>query len=257
MTGSTGPWDANRDARRSFATTCWTLVANAGQAPSPETHQALSQLCENYWYPLYAYVRRRGYSAPEAQDLTQEFFCRLLERNTVRIADRTRGKFRTFLLTALNHFLANEWRDLTTQKRGGRIRHLSWDFVSAEQRWTSEPTDDLTPERSFERRWAMTLLDRTLGRLADEYRAVGKGDLFEQIRSCLGGEVPERSYRDIGEMLGMTEGAVKVAAYRVRQRCRELLRAEISETVSDPESLDDELQTLFRAVSATSSRPEP
>lgn len=243
------PPTAKRESPREFVTTSWTLVASAGQASSAESQRALETLCENYWYPLYAFVRHRGHAAPEAQDLTQSFFARLLEGNAFQLADRERGKFRTFLLTALQNFLNNEWRNARAEKRGGGQKPLHWNFISAEERWQAEPADLLTPERIFERRWAMTLLDRTLTNLAKEYRENGKQPLFEQIRGCLGGEGTDRSYREIGESLEMSEGAIKVAVHRLRQRCREILRNEISATVTDPNEIDDELRTLFRVVS--------
>jgi RNA polymerase sigma factor (sigma-70 family) len=231
-----------------FRTTHWSIVIAAGRRSSPDGRDALATLCRVYWYPLYAYVRRQGHSPNDAQDLTQEFFARLLEKNIAGKADRARGKFRSFLLASLNRFLANEWRRAGARKRGdGRVA-LALDLAAGEGRYTLEPTHEVTAEKIYERRWAMTLLEQTLARLRDEFERSGKLDLFEHLKPYLGGDLRNVPYRQIAAELEKTEGAVKVAVHRLRQRCRELLRAEIAETVSGPEEVDEELRDLFEAV---------
>jgi RNA polymerase sigma-70 factor (ECF subfamily) len=238
------------DSPRAFATTQWSMVAQAARRSSPEAAQALAVLCETYWYPLYAYVRRRGHNVEEAQDLTQDFFALLLEKDRLQKADRKRGKFRTFLLSSLDHYLKNEWRKAGAKKRGGGRAAFSLDFEKGEQRYRLEPVDRWTPERIFERRWAMTLLERALDRLRTEHQAAGKGELYEAIKPHLGGETPAAPYQDIAARLGMTEGAVKTAAHRLRRRCRELLREEAAQTVANPEDAEAELRELFQALEA-------
>jgi len=230
-----------------FVTTHWSVVAAAGRCDSQEARAALSELCQAYWYPLYAHVRRRGHSPADAQDLTQSFFARLIEKNWLADADRDRGRFRSFLLASLNHFLANEWHKARAEKRGGgRIHPL--EIGDAEERYQHEPADEATPDRAFDRRWALALLDRVLARLRDDYVSGGKGPLFEQIRSALGGGRSEIPYAQLGAPLGLSEGAVKVAVHRLRQRYRELLRAEIAQTVEGPEQVEEELRHLFAAL---------
>lgn len=231
-----------------FATTRWSLVLEAGHGSSPACREALATLCGAYWYPLYAYVRRKGYPPADAEDLTQAFFADLLERESLGVADQERGKFRTFLLTSLHHFLAKQWRAANAQKRGGGSAAISLDFASGESRYACEPAHELTPERVFERRWAMTLLEKALCRLRGEYEALGKPQLVEALISYLSSSerVP---HLEIASQLGMTEGAVKVAAHRMRKRCRELLREEIGQTVAAAAEVDDELRHLFNAVS--------
>ena len=220
----------------------------AGRRSSPDARDALASLCQTYWYPLYAFVRRKGHSPADAQDLTQEFFTRLLEKNIAGKANRTRGKFRSFLLASLNHFLANEWRSAGTSKRGGGRVALSLDLAAGESRDCVEPTHELTAEKIYQRRWALTLLEKTLVKLRDEFAATGKLELFDHMKAYLGGDESTVPYRQIAVELEKTEGAVKVAVHRLRQRCRELLRAEIAETVSDPMEVDEELRDLFEAV---------
>ena len=241
------PEPGHEGAQR-FHTTHWSVVLAAGQARSPDSRRALETLCETYWYPLYAYVRRRGYSADDAQDLTQEFFARLLEKESLRVANRERGKFRSFLLGSLDHFLAKEWRRAGAQKRGGGHVLLSLDIEDAERRYCLEPSHDLTAEKAFERRWALNLLEETLSKLRDEYGRGDKLKLFEHLKPYLGGDKGTVPYRQIAAELGMTEGAVKVAVHRLRRRCRDLLRAEIAQTVAGPEEVDEELRDLFNAV---------
>jgi len=249
MTVNTQTNRAKGDA--AFAPTRWTLVAAAGRRSSPGSQQALATLCETYWYPLYAYVRRRGHSPEDAQDLTQEFFARLLEKNSLRAADRDRGKFRSFLLAALNHFLAKEWRRAHAQKRGGGQLPIALDFDSGEIRYQCEPAHNLTPEKIYERRWAMTVLDRAIARLRAEYAKSGKSAQFERLKDFLSGGSDTAPYASLAAALGLTEGAVKVAVHRLRRRCRELVRAEIAETVASPGAVEEELRHLFEALSET------
>jgi RNA polymerase sigma-70 factor (ECF subfamily) len=228
-----------------FATTHWTVVRNARDGGSTEAGVALEKLCQTYWYPLYAFVRRQGYSPHDAQDLTQEFFARLLAKDYLADVDRGKGKFRSFLLAALKHFLANAWDCRNAQKRGGSATHLSIDAASAEQRYGLEPADPEDAERIFERRWALTLLDQVLDRLKSEFAAAGKADHFDQLKVVLTADKGTLPYVELARSLGMTEGAVKVAVHRLRQRYRELLRAEIAHTVSAPEEVDGEIRHLF------------
>ncbi|MCZ6792888.1 MAG: sigma-70 family RNA polymerase sigma factor [Planctomycetota bacterium] len=224
------------------------MVLAAGRTSSPGSRQALTTLCETYWYPAYAYVRKRGSRREEAQDLTQEFFVRLLEKDVLRSADPERGRFRSFLLGSLKNFLTNEWRDARAKKRGGSRVHLSLDFESAEDQYSLEPTHELTPERIYERRWALTLLEQSLSKLRQDFTRSGKSDLFDRLKVFLGGEGQKVSYRDVAEKFAMTEGAVKVSVHRLRRRCRELLREEIAQTVAGPEEVDEELRFLFSAL---------
>ena len=231
-----------------FASTRWSLVIAAGRRSSPEAAVALEALCRTYWFPLYAYVRRRVSDRHEAQDLTQEFFARLLELNHFAVADPERGRFRAFLLTALKHFLTNEWEKTRALKRGGGRVPLSLDFDAGESRLSLEPASDQTPERLFERQWTITLLDQVLMRLQTEQEVAGKGRQFETLKQFLTGGREEASYADVAEELGMSAGAVKVAAHRLRQRYRELLRAEVAQTVAVPEEVDDEIRRLFETL---------
>jgi len=239
--------DPIRDLGRPFATTRWSIVLAAGHASRPDSKAALAKLCEAYWYPLYCYVRRRGHGADEAQDLTQEFFTALLAKESLRAADPHRGRFRSFLLASMNHFLANQRRRQLAHKRGGGRAPLSLDFQSGESRFRREPSHDLTPEKVYERRWAMTLLDRALSKLRQEYVVGGKAALFDRLAAFLGGDLGT-AYRDVAAELAMTEGAVKVAVHRLRRRCREQLRSEVAETVAAPQDVDEELRDLLAVV---------
>jgi RNA polymerase sigma-70 factor (ECF subfamily) len=232
-----------------FVTTRWTVIATAGGSSSPEARRALTELCTAYWYPLYAYVRRKGMQPAEAQDLTQAFFTELLEKQRLQMADQQRGRFRSFLLASLNHFLANQWRQAHTLKRGGACQQLPLDFTTGEERYVQEPAHEQTPERIFERKWAVTLLDNTLSGLREEYAAAGKTRLFEVLKSHLGGSDERTPYDELARQLEMSAGALKVAAHRLRKRYRELLRQEIAETVASADEIEDELRALFLAVS--------
>ena len=231
-----------------FGTTHWSVVLSAGCADAPDAAAALERLCAAYWYPLYAYVRRRGHSPADAQDLTQEFFARLLEGNWVAQADRTRGRFRSFLLMALNRFLANEWHKSHALKRGGGLQPVPLALDTVETRFGAEPAVCATPELEFDRQWAMTLLEQAIGRLHEEYTADGKGGVFEALKPCLVGSRETQPYAALAEKLGMTEGAVKVAVNRLRQHYRERLREEIAQTVLHPEEVDSEMRHLVRVL---------
>jgi RNA polymerase sigma-70 factor (ECF subfamily) len=227
-----------------FATTHWSVVLEAGQGDSTKAAEALERLCKTYWYPLYVFIRRKGHSPTDAQDLTQEFFARFLERKYIALADQSRGKFRTFVLRSLEHFLINEWSKATAAKRGGPHGTISWDAQDAESRYLMEPADSLSPDKVFEKRWAMALLDKVIAQLREEFAASGKGDLFEALKGSVWGEQTPLSYQEIGGKLGMAEGAVKVAVHRMRQRYRQLLRAEVAETVAESGKVDEELREL-------------
>jgi len=232
-----------------FATTRWTLVLDAQTALTPRGQQALATLCEEYWYPLYAYLRRRGHSAEDAQDLTQGFFASLLEHHALHAVDKTRGRFRSFLLAALNHYVSNAGDRDRAKKRGGSVPHLSLDHAAAEKRYEREPLDRWTPETVFDRNWALTVLDRVLSRVREECHSQGKGLLFEYMKMFLTGDQADVSYRQLGLRLDMSEGAVKQAVHRLRRRYRELLHDEIGRTVSTMDDTERELQYLIAALS--------
>jgi RNA polymerase sigma-70 factor (ECF subfamily) len=208
----------------------------------------LAELCQIYWYPLYAYVRRRTQSREEAEDLTQGFFERFLEKNYLEGLSADRGKFRAFLLAALKHYLANAWDKAGRQKRGGGVGHLSLDWPSADQRYQVEPADRSSPDRMFDRAWALALLERVLGRLEAEYALEGRAELFRVARGFLMVGVDSVPYADAGRGLGMTEGTMRVAVHRLRKRYRQLLRDEIAETLSDPAQVEEELHSLQAAL---------
>jgi RNA polymerase sigma factor (sigma-70 family) len=230
----------------SFPTTLWTVVLHAGQDEPAQAQAALAQLCERYWYPLYSFVRRRGYPPHDSQDLTQAFFAHLLEKRGLGRADPEQGRFRTFLLASLKNFLANDWDKANALKRGGGQTILSLGMESSESRYQLEPSHDLTPERHFERQWALTLLDQVLAALRDEFHGQGKGPLFEELKAVLIGQAG--GYASIAERLGQSEGAIKVAAYRLRSRYRELMRMRIAETVGEGD-VEDELRHLLTMLS--------
>jgi len=231
-----------------FATTHWSVVLAAGGTDSQQRSAALERLCRAYWYPLYAYVRRKGYGPLDAQDLTQDFFARLLGLGALSGLQATGGKFRSFLVIALNHFLTNEWLRQQTQKRGGGRIIFSLDELDAEARYQIEPADDVTPETTFDRRWARTLLDHVHERLRAEYRSEGKGELFEQLQCWLTGADEAIGYAALAERLRTTEGALRVAVHRLRKRYGQLLRAEVAETVAEPKEIEEELRYLMAAA---------
>ncbi len=232
-----------------FVTTHWSVVLTAGRSDTTRSQAALERLCLAYWFPLYAYARRRGYSVEDAQDLTQEFFARVLERHWLARADQAKGRFRTFLLTAMERFLANEWDKARALKRGGGLHKIPIQLDSAETRYGIEPADTRTPEQAFEYRWALTLLDEVVGQLEAEFRARDQADLFATLKPCLVGDRASQPYGNLAAKLGMEEGAVKVAVHRLRQRYRELLRAEIANTVDSPSEVEAEMQHLFNVLS--------
>ena len=223
-------------------------MLEAGRGDSPEAAQALERLCGAYWYPLYAYVRRQGHAPPDAQDLVQDFFAHFLEHNYLRLADRTRGRFRTFLLTSLQHFLINEWRKTNRQRRGGSQRILSLDEEMAESRFAGEPAIEQPPDTLYDRGWAAILLERALAALRAEFAQSGKEGLFERLKVFVWGEKNALSYAAMAEQLGMTEGAVKVAVHRLRQRYGELLRAEVALTVTTTAEVNEELRYLVSVI---------
>jgi DNA-directed RNA polymerase specialized sigma24 family protein len=233
----------------SFLTTRWSVVRAAGEADTEIKHRALSALCEAYWYPLYAYVRRRGYAAEDAADLVQGFFASLLVRPAFEQLSPERGRFRAWLLASLKNYLSGERARAGALKRGGGRVSLSIDFEDADRRFQLEGRVAETPEGHFERSWAVELVERTLAALEGEYRARGRGTLFEAVHSELGGEEPAEGYAARAEALHMTEGAFKVAAHRLRQRYRERLREEIAETVASEDEVEKELHALFAALS--------
>ena len=221
----------------------------AGKSNAPGAQEALESLCRAYWPPLFTYVRRRGYLLEEAQDLVQEFFARFLQKKYFAQADPTRGRFRNFLLTAIQHFLVGEWQKSARRKRGGGQSVISWEALQVEPETVSEPADFETPEKAYERQWAMTLLERTSQRLGEEYAAGGKGALFGQLKAFVWGGRRDLPYHQVGEPLGLSEGAIKVAVHRLRQRYGQLLREEVAQTVAHPEEVDEELRYLVSVMS--------
>jgi DNA-directed RNA polymerase specialized sigma24 family protein len=234
--------------RARFATTRWTMVLAAGRSSSPEAGRALAELCKDYWYPLYAYVRRRGYGKEDAEDMTQAFFARLLEKDYLRSAAREKGRFRTFMLVAFQRFLANEWDRARAQKRGGGRALVSLDADAAERRYHDEPADTMTADRIYERRWALTLIEQTIARLRDDYAAAGKTQEFDQLKNYLTADRDGIPYAELAAAGRQTEGALRVAVHRMRKRFRDLFRREIAQTVSDPNEIDAELRHLMAAL---------
>lgn len=228
-----------------FVTTRWSAVARAGGDDPGASERALAELCGAYWYPLYAYARRRGHAPEEAQDLTQAFFARLLEKNYVADARQEKGKFRAFLLVAMKRFMADEWGRLHAQKRGGFRVIVSIDQGAAESRLAAEMSHDQSPDLLFDRQWALTLLDRVQSRLREEYVATGRAALFEHLEGWLGRDEAALPHAEIAARLGLTVPAVKMAVRRLRARYRELLREEIGQTVAAPEDIDGEIRHLF------------
>ena len=234
---------------RQFATTHWSLVGAARPDGASQTRarEALEELCRTYWYPLYAFVRSCGYTAVEAQDLTQAFFARIIETDGFASADRERGRFRSYLLGAMKHFLANEWHRAQTQKRGGRVQFIQWDALHPESRYAgaSKPSDD--PEHLFDREWALETIAGALSALRNEMKKAGKSDMFDALKGSLTGE-DELSREEVAVRLGMSVGAVRVAVHRMRRRYGILLRAAIAETVTNEEDLKDEIRYLVAVL---------
>jgi RNA polymerase sigma factor (sigma-70 family) len=233
---------------RGFATTRWTLVVAAGREAAPGSREALSELCELYWPPLYSYARRRGNSVEQAQDLTQAFFARFLEKHDVQAADPKRGKFRSFLLTSFKHFLANEYDRERAKKRGGSQVLIALDVETAEARYAADQPGTLTPEALFERQWALGLVDRAMAALSADLIASGKAATYNELKGLLIGEKEEGGYAKIAQALGSTEGAVKVTVHRLRRKFRARLRAEIMATVSDDAEIEEELRYLIAVL---------
>jgi RNA polymerase sigma factor (sigma-70 family) len=238
---------AQRPAGR-FATTHWSLVLAAGERGSPEAEEALAHLCATYWSPVFAYVRRRVHGLEDAQDLTQAFFARLIEKGDLADADRDRGRFRSFLLASCRHFLANAWDHGQALKRGGGRVTIPIDALESDARLAGALSDDETPERLYERQWCLTLLAAVLGDLRDQYAAAGKADLFERLKEALAGEAEPGWQAAVADQLGTTASAVKVAVHRLRRRYREALRRRVADTVESAHDVDDEIRQLMRAL---------
>lgn len=233
--------------RADFPTTRWTLVAAAGDPDRPDSRRALSALCEAYWYPLYAYARRRGDSPEQAQDHTQEFFARFLENDYFDRADPERGRFRSFLLASFKFYLCDDAGRARAQKRGGGLAPLPFEVSKGEELYVREPFHDETPERIYERRWARTLLDRVVARLRDEFVRHGRLEYFNKLKSCLHGD-SDVPYAELARQLETTESALKVGIHRLRKRYRDLLRSEIADIVADPAEIDAELRYLIASL---------
>jgi len=232
----------------SFTTTLWSVVVAASQGSASDAQPALEQLCRSYWYPLYAHVRRRGYSREDAEDLTQAFFARLLTHQSLSVADPSRGRFRCFLLAGLNHFLANEWNKARAEKRGGDRNHLSFDTAIGEQLYDQDGSRELNPEELYERAWALQFLEHVRARLRHTYAEAGKADRFEALERFLPGEEDPPSYAQAATQLGVPEGTLKAEVHRLKRRYGELLREEVAHTVADPGEIDDELRYLIQVL---------
>jgi RNA polymerase sigma factor (sigma-70 family) len=232
-----------------FATTHWSVVLAAGRGEDADAAEALEQLCRAYWYPLYVFVRRRGYQPEDAQDLTQEFFARFLRKEYFRLADSARGRFRTFLVHALEHFLVNEWKRARRLRRGGGQAPLSLEFTGGEERYARKAAASMTPSEAYERDWAITLLDQVLDSLQCEYTDAHQGRTFQELAGLLWGKERFISFAEVGARLGMTEGAARVALHRLRRRYRERLQAVVAQTVANPTEVEEELRHLIAVVS--------
>jgi len=239
---STAPGDV-------FATTHWTVVLAAGKRHTPQSDHALEQLCRTYWFPLYAYVRRRGHNKQDAEDSVQAFFARFLAKNYLAGLNAERGRFRAFLLASLKHFLINEWKRSQRLKRGGGEKNLSLDWQTADTKFQVAATNEPSPDKAFDREWALALLAKVIERLQQECAAEGKAKVFEQLKMFLTAGKGESAQSETAKALGMEEGAVRVTIHRLRKRYRQLLRDEISQTLTDPAQVDEELRALFGAFS--------
>jgi RNA polymerase sigma-70 factor (ECF subfamily) len=231
-----------------FATTRWGIVLKAGEGPSAQQAAALAQLCEAYWYPLYAYARRQGAGVEDAQDLTQEFFARLLERNYLDRADPNKGRFRWFLLGAFKHFLSSQRQRARAVKRGGGLVHIPLDEITAEKRYQDEPSTALDPERLFERAWALTLLARVRAQLREQFEKAGRLERFERLAALLPGGHEDKSSAEVAAEMGINEGALRVELHRLKGTYRQLLRTEVAHTVSAPAEIDEELRHLIKVM---------
>jgi RNA polymerase sigma-70 factor (ECF subfamily) len=244
-TSPSGSLDSPRDW---FATTRWSLVVVAADRSSADSERALAELCRMYWFPLYAYVRRRGHSREDAEDLTQSFFAHFLARNDLARLEAERGRFRAYLLAALKHFLANEWDRRNRLKRGGGVEHVSWDWESAEERLRVASPGVGSPDQHFDREWALALLERVIGRLKAESKSAGRSELFEVAQAFLPLGPALIPYAAAAESLGLEEGAVRVMVHRLRKRYRQLLHEEIADTLTDPGEVAEELRSLRAAL---------
>ena len=240
--------DPSREQPGNFRTTHWSVVLAAGGGPAPEAAVALERLCAVYWHPLYSYLRRWGQSPDDAQDLTQAFFAQLLERDSLRSVNRSKGKFRSFLLASLKHFLANERDRAGALKRGGAISFVSWDEAGAEERYRQAESLALPPDKAFEQSWATTLLEQVLTRLRADYAQAGQGVLFDALQVYLTGDKGAAPYAEMAARLNLGESALKMSIQRLRRRFGDLLREEIAHTVSRPEEIDQEIRALFAAT---------
>jgi len=240
-------------------TTCWSAVLLSAQSQAPGADHAREEFCRLYWYPLYAFIRRRGYNADDARDLTQGFFLFVFDHKALQRATPTKGKFRSFLLGSLKNYLSNEYQRENAIKRGGKIDFVSVDFSDGEDRYSREPTDTLTPEKIFDASWALTLLRRATEQLKEEYSAQGKASVFEALRPFLdvSGAVHSPSYEIVAENLSVSGGAVKTLIHRLRKRYSEILRQSVAQTVTDPSEIDDEIRSLCDALIASEGRLRP
>jgi len=231
-----------------FTTTHWSIVLTARDPDCPQAANALEKLCRSYWYPLYAFVRRQGHDESSAKDLTQGFFARLLEKNYLAQVDQDRGKFRSFLLASLKHYMADERDKERAQKRGGGLIHLSLDETVGEDRYRAEPVDVMDAEKLYERRWALTLLDQAKERLKAEFQKEGKLELYQQLQVFETGSHDSPAYADVAADLGLSESGLRTAVFRMRKRHRELVREEVAQTVSSPQEIDEEIRHLILIV---------
>jgi RNA polymerase sigma factor (sigma-70 family) len=248
MSGAACQVKSSHGREAAFAETHWSLVLRAREKDLPQARQALAELCQTYWYPLYAFTRRLGHEVHDAQDLTQEFFVRFLEKDFLQSVAKEKGRFRSFLLVAMKHFLANERARTRTVKRGGQFTFVSLDDETAEGRYREDLANPVTPEKLFERSWAMTLLGQALQELRQEYAKAGQQSLFDALQPQLSGEEDAPVYAEVALRLQMKEGAVKMAALRLRRRFRDHLRAQVARTVERQEDVEDELRGLFQAL---------
>ena len=243
-----------QSGKADFPSTHWSAILSAGSEESPQARDALERICRSYWFPLYAFLRRKGHPYAEAQDLTQQFLLHILEKHSIRSAQRERGKFRSFLLTSLNHFLTDEWRRQTAQKRGGgQVISLSA-FSDAESRFQSEPLQELSPDCTFDKTWALTLLEKTLARLRQEWARSGKEAFFDRLKGFILAAAQAPPYRELAAEASTTEAAVKMTICRLRRRFREILCDEIAQTVERPEEIEEEIQYFIKVLTSNAAR---
>ncbi len=228
-----------------FARTRWSVVLNARSADAEVATVALGELCQIYWYPLYAYARRRGLAHHAAEDLTQGLFCQLLSRDGLRRVDRSKGKFRSFLLVAMKHFMSNEWERASAQKRGGAVRLISIEMADGARRYEAEPVEQLTPEKLYERGWALAVLARAFASVAEIYQQRDRGAVFDALKGFITGEGEATTHAQLAAQLEMTEGSTRVLVHRFRRQFSQSLRAEVAQTVDSPEELTSEIQSLM------------